>query len=245
MKDITWIKERLIAHRGLHSEDKTTPENSLAAYQKAIDHNYGIEMDINVMKDGTVVAFHDITLNRLCGIDGNLSNLNYDDVTELRLLATNQHIPTLQEVLDLVDGRVPLLIELKPHGDSVLLCTNFMKIMGNYNGVYGIHSFNPGIVRWFKKNHPEVIRGQITEYFRNDTKMKRLTKYLMKSMFFNRFNKPDFVNYGLYDLPNKYCDKAYKKGLCIIAYASRNQKDFDMVKKHYDNSVFEFFIPKE
>ncbi len=245
MKDITWIKNRLIAHRGLHSKDKLVPENSMKAFELAIKHNYGIEMDINVLKDGTVVVFHDITLDRLTGQSGNLNDLNYEQIKNLKLLNTNEHIPTLKEVLNFVDGRVPLLIELKPLGKQIYLCEQFMKIMNQYKGAYAIHSFSPKIIYWFKKNHPKVIRGQITEYFRNNQKMKRFTKYLMKSMFLNKFTKPDFVNYGIHDLPNKYCDKAYKNGMCIISYASKSQEEFDMVKSHYDNSVFELFIPRE
>ena len=244
MKDLTWIKEKLIAHRGFHSKDKTIPENSLKAFELAIEKDYGIEMDINVLRDGTVVVFHDINLNRLVGSDKNLSDLNYEDIKGFKLLNTNEKIPTLKEVLELVNGKVPLLIELKPLGNNKLLCEKFMETIENYNGLYAIHSFNPGTVYWFKKYHPEVIRGQITEFFKNDLKMKKTTKYLMKTMFFNRITKPDFINYGIVDLPNKYCDRLYKKGLCIISYASQSQEQFDMVKKHYDNSVFEYFIPK-
>lgn len=244
MKDLTWIKEKLIAHRGLHSLDKKVPENTIAAFQLAIENDYGIEMDINVLGDGTVVVFHDITLNRLTGTSGNLKDLTYNDIENLRIHNTEERIPTLKSVLKFVDGRVPLLIELKPLGDNLLLCENFWEDIKDYKGAYGIHSFSPFIVNWFRKNHPEVIRGQITEYFRDDLKMKKFTKYLMKTMFFNKFTKPDFVNYGIKDLPNKYCDKAHKKGMCMISYASRNQEEFDMVKKHYDNSVFEFFTPK-
>lgn len=245
MKDITWIKTRLIAHRGLHSKDKSVPENSMKAFELAVKYNYGIEMDINVLKDGTVVVFHDITLNRLTGKDGNLNDLTYEDVKDLSLLETSEHIPTLQEVVDFVDGRVPLLIELKPLGNNVLLCEQFMEIMKDYKGTYGIHSFNPGIVLWFKKHYPDIPRGQITEFFRNDLKMKRIIKHLMKTMFFNHFTKPDFVNYGIHDLPNKYCDKAFRKGMCIISYAAKSQEELNMVKAHYDNAVFEFFIPEE
>ena len=97
----------------------------------------------------------------------------------------------------------------------------------------------------FKKNHPEVIRGQISEYFKDDQKMSKISKYLMKSLFFNRFTKPDFVSYGIYDIPNKYLDKLMKKGLTVISYAARSQKDLDFVKSHYHNSVFEFFEPKK
>lgn len=245
MKDLTWIKERLIAHRGYHSLDRSVPENSMQAFSLAIERNYGIEMDINVLKDGTVVVFHDITLKRLTGIEGNLKNLNYEDIKDLTLFETEEKIPTLKSVLEFVDGRVPLLIELKPLGDRELLCQKFYETIKDYKGQFAIHSFNPGVVLWFKKHHPEIIRGQITEFFRSDMKMKQITKYLMKTMFFNRFTKPDFINYGIVDLPNKYCDKLHKKGMCIISYASRTQAEFDMVKEHYDNSVFEFFTPRE
>jgi glycerophosphoryl diester phosphodiesterase len=245
MKDLTWIKETKIAHRGLHSLDKSIPENSMKAFELAIEKNYGIEMDINVLKDGTVVVFHDHHLKRLVpGRSELLSELNYNDIKDLKLLESNERISTLKEVLDFVNGRVPLLIELKPLGEKRVLCENFWETIKDYQGKYGIHSFSPWILKWFKNNHPDVIRGQITEYFRSNSKMKRISKYLMKSMFFNKITKPDFVNYGIIDLPNKYCDKAFKKGLCIIAYASHSQEQFDMVKKHYNNSVFEYFIPR-
>ena len=245
MKDITWIKTRFIAHRGLHSKDRSVPENSMKAFELAVNNNFGIEMDINVLRDGTVVVFHDITLKRLTGKNGHLSTMTYEQIKDLTLLDTNEHIPTLQEVINFVGGRVPLLIELKPLGNNLLLCEQFMNIMKDYTGVYAIHSFSPNIVYWFKKHHPYVIRGQITEFFRNDPNMKRTIKFLMKTMFFNRFTKPDFINYGIHDLPNKYCDKLYHKGQCIISYAAKNQAEFNMVKAHYDNAVFEFFIPEK
>ncbi|MFA6801629.1 MAG: hypothetical protein WCR19_05935, partial [Acholeplasmataceae bacterium] len=94
-------------------------------------------------------------------------------------------------------------------------------------------------------HHPEIIRGQITEYFKNNKKMNPLTKRIMKTMFFNRFTKPDFISYGVQDMPNKYIDKAKQKGLTIISYVARNQAQFDFVKSRYHNIVFEYFIPKK
>jgi len=217
----------------------------MTSFALCLEKDYGIECDVNVLGDGTVVVFHDKDLKRLTKKTESLMAVGYEDIKDLTLYDTAERIPTLQEMIAFVKGQVPLLIELKPHGDSLLLCTKFMEIMKDYRGVYAIHSFSPWIVNWFRKNHPEVIRGQITEYFRTVTKMKRSTKYLMRSMFFNRFTKPDFVNYGIVDLPNKYCDRAYRKGMCIIAYAAKSQAQLDMVKAHYDNAVFEYFIPKE
>jgi len=242
---MTWIKNDFIAHRGLHTLDKTVPENTLLAFQKAMDRGYAIEFDINVMKDGTVVCFHDPDFKRLCGVDKALSELNFEDVKSFRILQSNEYIPSLKEVLEFIDGKVPLLIELKPLGDNNLLCQQFMEVMKDYKGVWAMHSFHPMTIFWFKKNHPEVVRGQVTEFFRDDPKMKKLTKFLMKTMALNIFTKPDFINYGVKDMPNKYLDRQIKKGMTVIGYASQSQEQFDMVKKYYHNSVFEYFIPKE
>ena len=242
---MTWIKNDFIAHRGLHTLDKTVPENTLLAFQKAMDRGYAIEFDINVMKDGTVVCFHDPDFKRLCGVDKALSELNFEDVKSFRILQSNEYIPSLKEVLEFIDGKVPLLIELKPLGDNNLLCQQFMEVMKVYKGVWAMHSFHPMTIFWFKKNHPEVVRGQVTEFFRDDPKMKKLTKFLMKTMALNIFTKPDFINYGVKDMPNKYLDRQIKKGMTVIGYASQSQEQFDMVKKYYHNSVFEYFIPKE
>ena len=245
MKDMTWIREDLIAHRGLHTKDGVVPENTLLAFSKAIELGFGIELDLNVLKDGTVVCFHDKDLKRLCNIDMKLSNLNYDEIKDFKILKSSETIHSIQEVLAFVNGRVPLLIELKPFGNSELLCRKFMEAIDGYTGKWAVHSFHPKTLLWFRSNHPEIIRGQISEYFRDDPKMKRITKYLMKTMFFNRFTKPDFINYGIKDMPNKYLDKLMKKGMTIIGYAPHSQKEFDMVKKYYHNSVFEYFIPKK
>ena len=110
----TWLCNEYIAHRGFHSE--TAPENSLAAFENAIKHNYAIELDVRALSDGTVVVFHDETLGRMTGADGFISNYSYEDIKDLRLLKTQEKIPTLDEVLAFVDGRTPILIEIKNMG---------------------------------------------------------------------------------------------------------------------------------
>ena len=245
MKDLTWIRDNLIAHRGLYTKDQMIPENSLAAFKKAIQKGYSIELDLNVLKDGTVLAFHDHHFKRLCNDDRFLHDVTYPEMRDMKLFDTEEKIPTFKEVLNLVSGQVPLLIELKPHGDVVLLCESFMKTMDGYVGDWAVFSFHPNVVNWFKKHYPNVIRGQISEYFKSDTKMNFISKYLMKTMFFNRITKPDFISYGINDIPNKYLDKAMKKGTTVICYAARSQEQFDFVKSHYHNTVFEFFEPKK
>jgi glycerophosphoryl diester phosphodiesterase len=147
--------------------------------------------------------------------------------------------------LAFINGRVPLLIELKPLGDNQLLCESFMETMSGYQGAWAMHSFHPATVYWFKKNHPEVVRGQISEYFLNDPHMNKILRFAMKHLLFNLITKPDFINYGVHNLPNRYADRAQRHGIVVIAYASRNQEQFDMCKQRYSNSVFELFIPKQ
>ncbi|MFH0767079.1 MAG: glycerophosphodiester phosphodiesterase family protein [Bacillota bacterium] len=245
MKDLSWIQNNLIAHRGLHTKDAKIPENSMIAFQKALEKGYSIEFDLNVLKDGTVLAYHDHTFQRLCHDPRELRDVTYDECKDLTLADTNEKIPRFDEVLKLVNGNVPLLIELKPHGDVIFLCESTMKTIKDYQGQWAVFSFHPQVVSWFKKYYPQVIRGQISECFRNDLKMSHMTKYLMKAMFFNRFTKPDFVSYGISDMPNKYLDRLMKKGITVISYAARSQIEFDFVKSHYHNTVFEFFEPKK
>lgn len=243
-KNLTWLKEDQIAHRGLHQKDLSIQENTISAFKLAIKHGYSIEFDINILKDGQVVVFHDHDLKRCFGIDKSLDTLFYEDIKDLTY-KNGDHIPLLSEVLAFVNGRVNLLIELKPQGDVVKLCEAFIKIIDDYKGVYAVFSFHPNVVYYLKKHRPNIIRGQISEFFKDNLEMSKFMKFLMKRLAFNRFTKPDFISYGIYDMPNKYLDKYKKKGLTIISYAARSQDEFDFVKTHYDNVVFEYFLPKK
>lgn len=244
MKDLNWIKNGYFAHRGLHTKDLSIPENTIAAYTKAIEKGFGIEMDVNQLKDGNIVVFHDKDLFRLCGKNLALKDLTYEEIITYKILNTEETIHKLEDVLKLINGRVPLLIELKPYGEKESFCSKFMEIMDQYHGVWAMHSFHPSYVGWFKKNRPEVIRGQISEYFEEDPKMKKITKFLMKHLWVNWVSKPDFINYGIHNMPNKYVNRAQKKGIVVIGYAARSQEDFDRISNIYSHPVFEFFEPK-
>lgn len=244
MKDLTWLKKDYIAHRGLYKKNGSIPENSMAAFKEALNHGFSIECDLNLTKDGQVVVFHDHHLKRLTGLDQAISDVTFNELQLVNLLLSNEKIPTLNDLIHFVDGRVPLLLELKPFGEVKQLCKKVMEIMTHYNGKWAVFSFHPSVVLWFKKHHPSVIRGQISAYFDDDTQMKKPLKFLMKRLFFNHFTKPDFISYNIHDLPNKHVDKYKKKGITIISYAARSQKEFDFVKSYYDNVVFEYFIPK-
>ncbi len=245
MKDFNWLKTAYIAHRGLHKENGSIPENSIAAFKAAIANHYAIECDLSLTKDGNIIVFHDHNLKRLTGLNKKVEQVNYDELKDLNLFISNEKIPRLEELLTLVGGKVPLLIELKPHGNMKKLCQTFMHHMEKYQGKWAVFSFHPKVVLWFKKNYPDVVRGQISAYFDDVTNMPRPLKFLMKRMFFNHLTKPDFISYNIRNLPNKHVDRQKKKGITIISYAARNQKDFDFVKDYYHNVVFEYFIPKK
>jgi len=244
MKDMTWLTKSKLAHRGLHTKDLSVAENSMAAFKRGMEAGYGLELDLNMLKDETIVVFHDNNLKRLTGIDRHISTFDYPEIKTLKLLNTNESIPTLDDLLSLVKGQVPLLIELKPFGHIERFCEIVYEKLKHYQGKFAIFSFHPGVVKWFKKHAPDIIRGQISTNFKGSKDTKPILGFLLTRLFFNRFTKPDFISYNVEHMPNKYIDKAKKRGLTIISYVARNQKTYDFVKQNYDNIVFEFFDPK-
>jgi len=232
----SFIVGKYIAHRGYHTE--TAPENSLAAFQNAIDAGFAIELDIQRLSDGTIVVFHDSSLSRMTGKDGYLKMLKKTDLKKYKLKGSEEHIPTFKEVLKLVDGKVPLLIEIKNDGKVGELEKELLAMLKKYNGEFAIQSFNPFVLLWFKENAPNILRGQLSSFFKGE-KMSFLRKCALKRMRFNRQTKPDFISYNADDLPNRFVRKY--KNLPLLAWTIRNKDDFMKAVKHCDNMIFEGF----
>ena len=242
IKAPAWLTEKPIAHRGLHSE--VSPENSMAAFISAADNKYPIELDVHLTKDGKIVVFHDSNIKRMCGEDKLISELNYAELKEYRLKKTNERIPLLSEVLKYCENKVPLLIEIKAEKKIGRLETALYLLLRTYKGQFAVQSFNPFSVRWFKKNAPQMVRGQLASMFEED-EMSFLKKFLLRSLFFNFLTKPQFVSYHVKDIPNKYVERARKKGVKILAWTVTNQLTYEEKKLHIDNIIFENFIPKK
>jgi len=192
-------RARLFAHRGLHDPSKGLVENTLPAFEAACRGGYGIELDIQFTRDMQVVVFHDDNLGRLAGDARNVCDAT---LAELRLLplagVDAARIPTLREVLDAVDGRVPLLIELKTGRKNAALCQALMDHLKGYRGEYIVESFNPLIVRWFRRNAPGVVRGQLVcgrDGYRGA--VGAVPALLMSSLLFNALARPDFIAYDV------------------------------------------------
>ena len=243
MKTMNWLKEAYITHRGLHGVNGLI-ENTRKSFNEAIKHGFAIEIDTNILNDGTVVVFHDKNLKRLVGIDRFLKDVSYDEIKDLIITNTNETIPTLTEVLMLIGGQVPLMIEIKPFGDKKKHAKIVLEALKNYPYEVAVQSYDPSIVYWFKRHAPSYIRGQISEYF-TDSKMLNISRKVLRRMIFNFLTKPDFINYRLEDMPNKYIEKARKKGILVLAYAARSEKALRYAKKTFDNALFENFIPKK
>lgn len=245
MKDKEFLRTFDYAHRGLHDNNVKVPENTIESFKLAMENNYAIELDIQAISDKTFIAFHDKDLKRMANVDLDLYSYNYEELSKVKLVNTNHIIPKFTEVLELVDGKVPLLIEIKTHENYKKHLKDLVILLDSYQGEFAVFSFNPAIVNWFRINRPKYIRGQITSYFDEDPKMPKIVKYFMKRLFFNKASKPDFISYNLNNLPNKYADKAYKKGLLVFGYTARNQEQYDSVLNNYTNVVFENFIPNK
>ena len=236
----TWLVEYPIAHRGLHTDEM--PENSLGAFQNAIDNGYPIELDVHLTCDGTVVVFHDDSLARVTNKDGYVKNLTKDTLKDYSIFGTKYTIPTFKEVLDLVAGQVPILIEVKNTGKVGELESALLKILKDYTGEYAIQSFNPYVLEWFKKNAPQIARGQLAGYFKGE-KLSFIKKFALKRMLLNKkISCPDFISYDARNVPNRFIKK-YKK-LPLLVWCVRSQDEYLKKVKYCDNIIFENFEPK-
>ena len=239
MKDLKFLKETIIAHRGVHNE-KDIIENSIEAFKEAVNKNYIIELDVHFLKDGEVVVFHDDNIERMTGINKNLKDCTYDEIRNIKLLNKNTYIPKFSDVLKLVDGKVPILIELKNDNKVGLLESSLVQILKKYNGKYAVQSFNPLSIMWFKNNYPNIIRGQLVCKFKNK-KMDNIKKFILKTMFFNIITNPDFISHSVDDLSYKEVNKI-KKNKFILGWTVRNKERYDELIKYYDNLICEKFI---
>lgn len=242
-KDNFFKNNTLIAHRGLFNNDKGVIENTIPAFNKAIEHAYIIELDVHYISDNTIVVFHDDNLKRLTGIDKKIKECTYNELRKIKLYNTNSYIPTLEEVLNVVNGKVPILIELKYDRFVGTLEKQLMKVLSKYKGEYAIQSFNPLSIMWFKIKYPHILRGQIVSKFKND-KISCIKKYLLTNMWFNIFTKPNYISFNIHDFECNKIEK-FKNKYTVLGWTVKTQQEYVQLSKHYDNLICEQFIYPE
>lgn len=234
----------LYAHRGLHDNASDAPENSLAAFRKAVEAGYGIEFDVQLSKDKVPVVFHDFTLKRICGMDGKVCDYTYEELSKFPLCDSKERIPRLDEVLRLTDGHVPLIIEYKIEWMETHVCRVADQILQNYQGAYCIESFNPLGLIWYRKNRPAVMRGQLADAFYTRKEYKGVLYLLLQNLLLNFLAKPDFVAYNHKEakrLSRRLCRNLYRN--TSVAWTIKSEEELVKAGKEFDLFIFDSFIP--
>jgi glycerophosphoryl diester phosphodiesterase len=211
IKDLNFLKDIKIAHRGLCSSGLI--ENSMSSFKECVENNISIELDVRILKDNTLVVFHDNDAERMTGDKIILDKVCYNDIKSLRLKNTGENIPTLKEVLELVDGKVLLDIELKCERINSRICEEVCKLLDIYRGKFIIKSFNSYVMFWFKKYRPNYIRGLLYSNIGRIWKVKKLI-----DISFVKLVNPDFVVFNYKYLPNRVIDKLYSRGVPVLLY---------------------------
>ena len=229
------------AHRGLYDNLHGVPENSLPAFRAAAEKGYGVELDVQLSSDGQVVVFHDDTLDRVCGVHGNVIDYSLAELRQMKLLDTEETIPLFTEVLDVLSqGAGPVIVELKSGKRNNELCEKTRELLRGYSGVYCVESFDPGIVNWFRKNAPEIIRGQLAmpaDHYAAGT--NPLLARLLAGCRFSFLNRPDFIAYQVVPRPERVL-RMRKKGVLLIGWTSH---DYKKDAKENDGVIFESCTP--
>lgn len=232
---------RNIAHRGLHRTDGSVAENSMSAFRAAVDGGYGIECDVRLTRDGRVVVFHDEDTGRMCAQPGKVEEMNYPELARLRLGQTRDRMPLLADVLAVADGKVPVVLELKSGGRDTELCERVYELIRCYSGAVCVQSFNPLILRWWRKNAPEILRGQLSAPAKKLGGVSRLRALALANLLGNFLCRPQFISYGVcgkkMPLMARLCSAL---GAMKFCWTSRDWSAED----YADTVIFEFYRPR-
>lgn len=237
MSAIDWLKKRPIAHRGLHDGNKACWENTLSAFDAAVKSNFAIECDVHLTKDGQTVVFHDDDLKRLASREGRISDLTLKEATELSIGGTADHVPTLRQMLDLVAGQVPIVIELKGiEGRDDGLVAAVARELSAYKGEAAIMSFDHHLIRRFSSDAPGIAGG-LTAEGNSDKDMEAHFSMLAHGI--------SFVSYNVHHLPNRFISFVQQKlHMPVISWTVRDKEMQRHSDLNVDQITFEDFDPR-
>jgi glycerophosphoryl diester phosphodiesterase len=243
-KGLNSLKNHHYAHRGLHGVG--VPENSMSAFEKALENGYGIELDLHLLKDGTLAVMHDNTLIRTTGKDGVVEDLTVNDLKNYTLENTNQTIPNFNDVLNLFNGKSPMIIELKPYKNNhKKLVEAAVKVLKGYKGEYCIESFDPRCLMHLKRMAPDIVRGQLSQnFFKANEKLNFLLKFVLTNNLLNFLTKPDFIAYRFSDrknMSNIICSTIYKTQM--VGWTITDEENINKAKEENWLCIFENTTP--
>lgn len=221
------------AHRGLHGRGRI--ENSRAAFEAAIRKGHGIELDVQASEDGRAFVFHDYELERLTEAHGLVANRSAAELEAIRLRGSDETIPELEEVLEQIGSRVPLLIEVKaPDRNVAQLCLAVFRALEGYRGPVGVMSFNPEVPRWFRRHAPRVTRGLVV----TESGRRRWRGAIERTLGLWRA-QPDFLAYDVRDLPSRFAARARRRGIPVLTWTVRGAEDARRARRHADQIIYE------
>lgn len=244
--DTKVFRRWLYAHRGLHDNASDAPENSMKAFKNAVEAGFGIELDIQLSKDYIPVVFHDFTLKRVCGKEGKIKDYTYEELQQFRLCESEERIPKFEDVLKLVDGKVPLIVEFKMEFGDMDLCPIADRLLQEYSGLYCMESFNPLGVLWYHLHRNHVVRGQLSDAFLKEGEYRGAMCFVMQNLLLNFLARPDFIAYNHHYpdmLSRKLCHGFYRN--MAAAWTIKSEEELAEAKKHFDVFIFDSFIPKK
>ena len=243
--DAGFLDGWLYAHRGLHDGTKKVIENSMEAFRLAVENGYGMELDVQLTRDGKLVVHHDGSLKRVTGVDKQVHDVDYAD---LPLLPDGSKIPLFTEVLSMVDGRAPIIVEVKHNGGSAKNAAAAWEILKTYKGPYCVESFNPAAMQYFRKHAPHVVRGQLASGGKWKKEDLNFVSYIaLRSLMVNVVSRPHFVAYSVPTdrTVSMWLMKHVFKPL-LACWTVRDQKVLDDARKEgYQYPIFELFSPKK
>lgn len=233
------------AHRGLHRKPDV-PENSLAAFRKAVEHGFGAELDVHLTADKRLAVIHDSSLWRTCSVPGNVEDFTAKELSRFRLEGTEEKIPFLEEVLPLFAGKTPLIVEIKPaKGNWTELTEATCAMLDRFPVEYCMESFDPRVLLWLKKYRPDVIRGQLAQDFLKEPSGLSLPhRFLLTNLLYNCRTRPDFIAYKFED--RRQFSLWFCRVFCRVQevdWTIRSLKDMERAEALGNLVIFEGFVP--
>lgn len=227
------------AHRGLWGEDVV--ENTMPAFYNAFRAGYGIELDVRLSSDDQVVVYHDDTLERLCGREDRVDSLTASELSWVNINGCYERIPLFSEVLDRIDHKTPLCIELK--GTDTKLCEEVAKLLDHYDGYFSVESFNPFLLNWFRVNRPRFVRGQLVTNVWKQKNASLFSKVFGTPMLFNFLSRPDYIAYDIRykNLSVWLCDKLFHA--LMFAWTVKTPGEYSSLKADGRVVIFQDFEP--
>ena len=238
---------RRYAHRGWHMKP-AIPENSLAAFRRALDKGWGAELDVHLLKDGTLAVFHDSDLRRCAGEEGDIEDLDREGLARLRLEGTEEPVPLFDEVLALFEGKAPLIIELKSHKNNYKALTEaVIARLDRYTGDYCVESFDPRVLMVLRRERPAILRGQLAMDFRpGGEPLPGWQRFALRNLLMNFLTVPDFIAYRFEDrqrLALKLCRRIW--GVKEASWTLRSMDDLLSAEAAGSMPIFECFDPDQ